>query len=32
VIAVQKTAVLEGPCTTEPNLKLRCLLDGVCDG
>jgi hypothetical protein len=32
VIVVQKTAVLEGPCTTEPNRKLRCLIDGLCDG
>jgi hypothetical protein len=32
VIVVQRNAVLEGPCTTEPNRKLRCLIDGVCDG
>jgi hypothetical protein len=32
VIVFQKTAVLEGDCSTEPNRKLRCLIDGVCEG
>jgi hypothetical protein len=32
VIVAQKGAVLEGPCTSDANRKLRCLLDGGCEG
>ncbi len=30
VIVFQKTADLAGPCSTEPNRKLACLLTGAC--